>query len=274
MAAKLPNLDHLRVLPGKAFSLADRDADSKRGLPEAKAERVALLGTLGERLDALQDVLAAEAKHKILLVLQGMDTSGKDGTIRNVFGTVDPLGVRVSAFKVPSEAERAHDYLWRVHAQVPAAGEIVIFNRSHYEDVLVTRVHGWVDAAECKRRYAQINDFERMLTETGTTIVKCMLHISKDEQRKRLEERRTDPVKRFKFSMGDLEERKLWDGYMTAYEQALSATSTEYAPWHVVPANSNSTRNACVGALLVAAIERLKPAYPEPTTDLSKIVIE
>jgi PPK2 family polyphosphate:nucleotide phosphotransferase len=273
MATPLPDLDHLRVPPGKPLTLADRDPDSKRGLPDGKSERVTLLAKLGERLDVLQDVLAAEAKHKVLLVLQGMDTSGKDGTVRSVFGTVDPLGVRVAAFKVPSEAERARDYLWRVHAQVPAAGEIVIFNRSHYEDVLVTRVHGWVDARECTRRYAQINDFERMLTETGTTIVKCMLHISKDEQRKRLEDRRTDPVKHFKFSLGDLEERKLWDSYMTAYEQALAATSSEHAPWHVIPANSNSTRNACVAALLVPAIERLKPAYPEPTTDLSKIVI-
>ena len=225
------------------------------------------------RLETLQELLYAEGKHKLLVVLQAMDTAGKDSTIRHVFQGADPLGVKVASFKAPTPYELARDYLWRVHHHVPGAGEIAIFNRSHYEDVLVTRVNGWIDAAECKRRYRQINDFERMLAETGTTILKFYLHISKDEQKKRLEERRDIPEKQWKFHTGDLTVRAQWDDYMEAYEAALSATSTDCAPWHVIPANSKLARNLLVSGLLIEALEGLKMHYPEPEPGISDIEI-
>lgn len=199
---------------------------------------------------------------KVILLLQGMDTSGKDGTVKQVFSACDPLGIRLASFKAPSADELAHDYLWRVHAQVPAKGELVIFNRSHYEDVLIVKVHGWIDEAECKRRYQQINDFERMLTETGTTLIKCFLHISKEEQKERLQERLDEPTKHWKFNPKDLEERALWDDYMQAYESAMQATSTEYAPWYVIPANSKTNRNLLISRLLLETLNALPLAYP------------
>ncbi len=266
-------VEFLKAPAGDKFKLAKRDPEDRTGLPDGKSARVALTDKLSIELNGLQDRFAAEKKTKILLVLQGMDTSGKDGTVKAVFNSVNPLGIRVVAFKAPSALELAHDYLWRVHAEVAQKGEIVIFNRSHYEDVLITRVHGWIDEAEAKRRLAHINDFERMLSETGTVIIKCMLNISKDEQAKRLEERRTDPAKQYKFSMADLEERKHWDEYMTAYEDAIRATSTEHAPWNIIPANSNSTRNAYVAQLLANALEKINPQYPPPEQDLSKVVV-
>jgi PPK2 family polyphosphate:nucleotide phosphotransferase len=215
------------------------------------------------RLETLQELLYAEGRHKLLVVLQAMDTAGKDSTIRHVFQGVDPLGVQVASFKAPTPYELARDYLWRVHHHVPGAGEIAIFNRSHYEDVLITRVNGWIDAAECKRRYRQINDFEKMLAETGTTILKFYLHISKDEQKKRLEERRDTPEKQWKFQPGDLAVRAKWDDYMEAYEAALSATSTAHAPWHVIPANNKLARNLMVSSLLIETLDNLKMRYPE-----------
>lgn len=263
----------LKAPSGSKFILSKRNPADRTGLPEDKAARNALTAQLGEKLKGLQDRFAAEKKTKLLLVLQGMDTSGKDGTVKAVFDSVNPQGIRVAPFKAPTELELAHDYLWRVHAEVPQKGEIVVFNRSHYEDVLITRVHGWIDANEVQRRLAHINDFERMLAETGTVIIKCMLHISKEEQAKRLEERRTDPTKQHKFNVGDLEERKYWDKYMAAYEDAIRATSTEHAPWYIIPANSNSTRNAYVAQLLADTLDAIKPNYPKPTLDLSKIVI-
>jgi PPK2 family polyphosphate:nucleotide phosphotransferase len=203
-----------------------------------------------------------------------MDTAGKDSTIRHVFQGVDPLGVRVASFKAPTAHELARDYLWRVHHHVPGSGEIVIFNRSHYEDVLITRVNGWIDAAECKRRYRQINDFERMLAETGTTLLKFYLHLSKDEQKKRLEERRDTPEKQWKFQPGDLAVRAQWDGYMEAYETALSATSTVHAPWHVIPANDKLARNLTVSRLLIETLESLDMRYPDPPPGTEKIQID
>lgn len=191
-----------------------------------------------------------------------------------MFQGVDPQGVRVAGFKAPTPAELAHDFLWRVHPHVPAAGEIAIFNRSHYEDVLITRVNGWIDAAECKRRYRQINDFERMLAETGTTILKFYLHISKDEQKKRLEERRDTPEKQWKFNPGDLAVRAQWDAYMDAYEAALSATSTAHAPWHVIPANSKLARNLTVSRLLIDTLEALDMRYPPAVEGAADTVIE
>jgi PPK2 family polyphosphate:nucleotide phosphotransferase len=225
-------------------------------------------------MDALQEILYAEHKHKLLIVLQGMDTAGKDGAIRHVFEGVDPLGVRVASFKVPSAEELDHDYLWRIHKAVPAAGEIVIFNRSHYEDVLVVRVHKLVAPAVWKKRYDQINAFERHLTQTGTTIVKFFLNIDFDEQKKRLQARLEDPTKQWKFNPQDLKERKLWPVYMKAYEDALGKTSTAYAPWHIVPANRKWYRDLVISSILVETLENLKLQYPQPAESLEGLVVE
>lgn len=264
----MEKLEKYRVNP-KKFSLKQYSADDRSARNEDKPQDLAELAKLTEAINARQDILHAEGKHKVILLLQGMDTSGKDGTVKQVYGTVkqvfsacDPLGIRLASFKAPSADELAHDYLWRVHAQVPAKGELVIFNRSHYEDVLIVKVHGWIDEAECKRRYQQINDFERMLTETGTTLIKCFLHISKEEQKERLQERLDEPTKHWKFNPKDLEERALWDDYMQAYESAMQATSTEYAPWYVIPANSKTNRNLLISRLLLETLNALPLAYP------------
>lgn len=209
----------------------------------------------------------------MLLVLQGMDTSGKDGTVRAVFRDVDPLGLRIVPFKAPTPIEAAHDFLWRVHAQVPAAGELAIFNRSHYEDVLVPRVLGTIDDKECERRYRQIRDFETMLAENGTTIVKCFLHISKEEQRERLQARIDDPTKHWKFDIADLDARKHWDAYQAAYRDALAATSAEHAPWYVIPANSKTHRNVMIAELLLRAMTEMKLQYPPPKPELEGVKV-
>lgn len=253
-----------RVKPDTRVRLSEWDAADTDIIGKDKSDAREQLDEYRARLETLQELLYAEGKHKLLVVLQAMDTAGKDSTIRHVFQGVDPLGVRVASFRTPTPYELARDYLWRVHHHVPGSGEIAIFNRSHYEDVLVTRVNGWIDKAECKRRYRQINDFERMLAETGTTILKFYLHISKDEQKKRLEERRDTPEKQWKFQPGDLAVRDRWDDYMDAYEAAMSATSTGHAPWHVIPANSKLARNLMVSRLLIDALEGLKMRYPEP----------
>jgi PPK2 family polyphosphate:nucleotide phosphotransferase len=268
------DLQKFRVKPGTRVDLSKRDPAARDGVPAAKEQRTQLLAELAPKVDALQDRLYAQNRHKLLVVLQGMDTAGKDGTIRHVFGEVDPLGVRAVGFRAPVGEELEHDFLWRVHRQVPRRGEIVIFNRSHYEDVLVTRVHKWIDLDECKRRYAHINGFERTLAENGMTILKFFLHISKDEQKGRLQARIDDPDKRWKFNPRDLEERKLWDQYMHAYEDALSATSTEHAPWYIVPSNSKSTRNVIVSCVLIQVLEALRMQYPQPAGDFSKLVVE
>lgn len=257
----MEKLEKYRVNP-KKFSLKQYSPDDRSARNEDKAQDLAELAKLTEAINARQDILHAEGKHKVILLLQGMDTSGKDGTVKHVFSACDPLGIRLASFKAPSADELAHDYLWRVHAQVPAKGELVIFNRSHYEDVLIVKVHGWIDEVECKRRYQQINDFERMLTETGTTLIKCFLHISKEEQKERLQERLDEPTKHWKFNPKDLEERALWDDYMQAYESALQATSTEYAPWYVIPANSKTNRNLLISRLLLETLNDLPLAYP------------
>jgi PPK2 family polyphosphate:nucleotide phosphotransferase len=202
-----------------------------------------------------------------------MDTSGKDGTIRHVFEGVNPQGVQVASFKIPTTDELDHDYLWRAHACVPAKGEIVIFNRSHYEDVLIVRVHNLVPTEVWKRRYKQIRDFEKMLVEEGTTIIKFFLHISSDEQKERLQARLEDPEKRWKFNSGDLLERKRWDEYMAAYEDAIRETSTDVAPWNIVPSNQNWYRNLVVAQTIVDTLKGLKMEYPQPREDLKGIVI-
>ncbi|KAB2319552.1 polyphosphate kinase 2 family protein [Betaproteobacteria bacterium SCN1] len=268
---KLPDT---RVRPGRRAGLAARDPDDRTAVGRKKAAAYERLDAYRARLEALQELLYAEGRHRLLIVLQAMDTAGKDSTIRHVFQGVDPLGVNVSGFKAPTPEEAAHDFLWRVHRRVPGAGEIAIFNRSHYEDVLVTRVNGWIDAAECRRRYRQINDFERMLAESGTTILKFYLHISKDEQKKRLEARRDTPEKQWKFNPGDLPVRAQWTAYMKAYEAALSATSTAHAPWHVIPANSKLARNLVISHLLVEALENLGMRYPAVPDGLAGIEID
>ena len=267
-------IDDYRFADSNTFKIAKVDAASKPFSTGNKADDNARLAEVSAKLDALQDVLYAEHRRKVLVILQGMDTSGKDGTVRGVFRAMDPLGLRVVGFKAPTPQELAHDYLWRVHAQTPARGEIVIFNRSHYEDVLITRVHGDIDAAECKRRYGHINAFEQMLSDTGTTIVKCFLHISKDEQRQRLQERVDDPHKHWKFDPADIAEREFWEGYMEAYEAAINATATPYAPWYVVPADSKTHRNVMVAEILLRVLEGMKPQYPEGNPAFEALRIE
>jgi PPK2 family polyphosphate:nucleotide phosphotransferase len=229
---------------------------------------------LNQELQSLQELLYAEQKHKVLIVLQAMDTGGKDGAIRRVFDGVNPQGVKVASFKVPTAEELAHDFLWRVHKVTPGLGEMVIFNRSHYEDVLVVRVHGYAPEEVWKKRYDQINDFEHLLSESGTTILKFFLHIDKDEQKERLQARLDDPTKTWKFRLGDLEERKLWGDYMQAFEDALNKTSTEYAPWYVVPANRKWYRDLVISTVLVDTLKGFKMEYPKPEENLDGVVIE
>lgn len=277
--AKKPELDDFRVPyfdDGKAakFKLTDFDPGVKpfsTGSKEADRER---LLEIGAQLDSQQERLHAQRVQRVLLVLQGMDTSGKDGTIRAVFHDVDPLGLRIVPFKAPTPVEAAHDFLWRVHSQAPAAGELTIFNRSHYEDVLVPTVLGELDAEACARRYRHIREFEALLADSGTKIVKCMLHISKDEQRERLQARIDDPTKHWKFDIADLDARKLWDKYQDAYQAALAATSTDYAPWYVVPADSKTHRNVMVAELLLRAFEGLKLEFPPAKDSLKGLKID
>jgi PPK2 family polyphosphate:nucleotide phosphotransferase len=232
------------------------------------------LKELNDRLEELQELLYAEGKHKILIVLQAMDSGGKDGTIRHVFDGTNPQGVKVASFKKPTDEELARDYLWRVHHHAPGSGEITIFNRSHYEDVLVVRVHNLVPAEVWGRRYDHINAFEKLLADEGTTILKFYLHISKEEQKERLQARLDEPHKRWKFAKGDLAERALWDDYEEAFEAVLSTTSTEWAPWYVIPADRKWYRNLVISKILVETLEGLDMCYPDPEEDLEGIVIE
>ncbi len=257
----------------KRFDLARFDPAAKPFSSGSKSADLETIDALTSDIDRLQDLLYADRRFKLLVVLQGTDTSGKDGTIRGVFWKTSALGVRTAAWKAPSEEERAHDYLWRIHQKVPAAGEIVIFNRSHYEDVLVPPVKGWITRDETKRRYAQINDFERLLTETGTTVLKFLLHISKDEQRLRLQERLDDPTKHWKFAVGDLEERTRWDDYQAAYSAAVAATGTDLAPWTIVPADSKTHRNLMIATVVKQTLQSLKLAYPPGDPALSGLKV-
>lgn len=268
------NVAKYRIAPGSKVNLAKWDPNDKSASSSSKQESLERLQELATRIDKLQDLLYAERQRSVLVVLQGTDTSGKDGTIRHVFGEVDPLGVRAVAFKAPSEEELAHEFLWRIHRQTPAKGELVIFNRSHYEDVLVVRVHKLIDQAECKRRYEQINNFERELADNRTVILKFFLYISKDEQKKRLQERLDDPNKQWKFNAADLAERKLWPDYMKAYANALAATTTKRAPWYVIPANSKTNRNLLISTILYETLKSLKMRYPKPSKSLDGIVID
>jgi PPK2 family polyphosphate:nucleotide phosphotransferase len=266
-------VNRFRVAPGSKVKLKDIDPgfkDHHEGHKEA-AEEIEHDQT---KLRELQELLYAEGRRSLLICLQGMDTGGKDGTINHVLGAMNPQGCRVAGFKQPTALELAHDFLWRVHQPAPAKGEVVIFNRSHYEDVLVVRVHEQITKKECERRYRQINDWERMLTEEGTTILKFFLHISKDEQKKRLEARLADPRKHWKFSYTDVKERGLWDAYAEAFEAMLGNTSTEVAPWYVVPSNRKWYRNLVVARLLVDALEELRMEYPKSTIDVKSIHLD
>lgn len=258
---------------GKALSLARLDASAKPFSTGDKLKDKTAVDALAAELDGLQNLFYADRRHKLLVILQGTDTSGKDGTLRGVFSRMSPLGVHTVGWKAPTENERAHDYLWRIHQQMPGSGEIMLFNRSHYEDVLVPPVSGWITPAQTAQRYAQINDFERMLTENGTVVLKFMLHISFEEQRERLQERIDDATKNWKFSIGDLDARKQWKEYQQAYEDLLNATSTMWAPWTVVPANSKTHRNLMVALLTRQALQALDLRYPPPDPKLKGIKV-
>jgi PPK2 family polyphosphate:nucleotide phosphotransferase len=271
--SRTPNLvDELRIQPGSRANLGRRDPGATFGFDKPTAQAATARELV--RLSDLQDRLWAEAKQAVLVVLQGIDSAGKDGVIKKVMTAFNPQGCPVTSFKVPSVDEFAHDYLWRVHRQAPRKGEVGIFNRSHYEEVLIVRVHGLVPKRVWSRRYAQINDFERMLAETGTTVVKFFLSIDKDEQRERFQARYDDPTKRWKFSMSDLDERKLWDDYQAAFEDAVTKTSTDWAPWYVVPANHKWFRDLAVSTILADTIAGLRPTYPEATDLPPNLVIE
>lgn len=266
-------MQRYRVMPGSSVKLADWDPRDQSLFEGRKRDAKAPLRELNDRLEALQEVLYAEGQHKVLIVIQAMDTGGKDGTIRHVFDGVNPQGVKVASFKRPTAAELAHDYLWRVHKHTPGQGEMVIFNRSHYEDVLVVRIHNLVSLDVWGRRYDHINNFERLLAEEGTTILKFFLFISKEEQKERLQARLDEPDKHWKFNKGDLGERALWDEYVGAYEDVLSKTSTDWAPWYIVPADRKWYRNFVISSVVVDALETLDLHYPEPEAGLDAVVI-
>ena len=257
------------VSPRARIDLSDDDAAPFDDMPRGD-ELDEKLAKVTRRLGQLQDVFYADGRHALLIVLQGRDASGKDGVVRTVFDACNPQGVRVNSFKAPTALELSHDYLWRVHNVVPERGMVGVFNRSHYEDVLVVRVHNLVPKEIWSKRYDQINEFERGLSENGVVILKFFLHVSRDEQRKRLIERIEDPKKNWKFKADDLDERKLWNAYSKAYRDALKKCSTEWAPWYFVPADKNKARNYLIAKRIVATLEGLDLAYPEPKTDLKQ----
>lgn len=265
--------ERYRVKPGSKVDLSKIEPRKTVGVND-KDEGKALVVANREHLNDLQYTLYAENRRSVLIVLQGMDTGGKDGTIRHVMTGINPQGCKVHSFKAPSTNELDHDYLWRIHARVPPKGEIGIFNRSHYEDVLIVRVHNLVPKKVWSKRYEQINRFERNLAETGTTILKFFLYISKDEQKERLEERLADPDKHWKFNPGDLSERKLWDDYIKAYEAVLSKTSKPYAPWFIVPADRKWFRNIVVSEILKETLEDMDLKLPKPAFDVEGMKVE
>src|ERR1017187_8199602 len=262
----------LLVKPGARIRLAAIDPADTFGY-----DKEAAAGHLGknlDRLNVLQYLLYAEASRAVLVVLQGIDAAGKDGAIRDVMTGLNPQGVKVTSFKVPEGPEKRHDYLWRIHLALPEFGQLGIFNRSHYEDVLVVRVHNLVPKAVWSKRYQQINDFERMLSENGVVILKFLLYISKEQQAERFRQRLEDKTRNWKFSPDDLKEREYWDQYIEAYEDALCKCGTAWAPWHVIPANKKWFRNLAVSQVMVDTLERMDLKYPKPTADLSEIKFE
>jgi PPK2 family polyphosphate:nucleotide phosphotransferase len=261
-----------RVKPGEKIELGNFDPSDASGFKGGKELARNELLELTQELVTLQELFYAEHKHKMLIVLQAMDTGGKDGTIRHVFEGVNPQGVRVASFKAPTPLEMDHDYLWRIHQQMPANGEIVIFNRSHYEDVLVVRVHDLIPPEIWKQRYDQINAFEKMLSDEGTTILKFYLYISPDEQKQRILDRLKDKTKQWKFNPDDLKERQLWKKYMQAYEDALNRTSNDYAPWYIVPSNRKWYRDWVISTTIIDTLKGLDMKYPKPDFDVDAIL--
>ncbi len=269
----VPKTNIISVKPGHKIRLKDVDANNS-GDYKTKDETRARLDVLLKRRADLQERLYGEAKRSLLIVFQAMDTGGKDGATRHLLAGINPAGVRVAAFKAPTPEELAHDFLWRVHKAAPPHGFIGVWNRSHYEDVLIARVHELVPEKTWRKRYKQINDFEEMLTENGTTILKFYLHISKDEQKERLQARLDDEEKNWKFSVGDLEERKFWNKYQEAFEDALSECSTKAAPWHIIPANHKWARDIAIAEIVNKTLEDMDPKFPDVDFDPTKIVIE
>ena len=267
---KTNDLQRLDANSTPGFKLAKQDKASDSD----EAAALLLCKQLQDKLIELQQRLYAEQKQSLLIVFQAMDTAGKDGVIRKVFSGLNPQGIRVAAFKQPSETELAHDFLWRVHPHAPEAGHITIFNRSHYEDVLVVRVHKLVSKSVWKERYQHIRNFESLLADRGTKIIKFFLHIDLDEQAKRLQERLDDPSKNWKFQVGDIDERKLWPQYMAAYRDALIETDRPQAPWHIVPANRKWFRDLVVLRVIVQELEAMNPQYPKVDFDPKAIKID
>ncbi len=261
------------VIPGELVSLDDYPPEYT-GTYEKKGQTKKRLKKLHKQLLELQGLLYAESQHAVLIILQGMDTCGKDGTIRRVMSGINVQGCDVFSFKVPTTDELSRDFLWRAHRSVPSKGKIGIFNRSHYEDVLVVRVHNLVPESVWSQRYQQINDFEKMLVENGTVVLKFYLHISKDEQKERLESRIEDPTKHWKVEASDIRERAYWEDYMQAYEVMLQKCSTEWAPWHIIPANKKWYRNLVIAECVVDALKKLDMRYPEPSVDITKLRID
>ena len=267
-------VDKYRVKPSKDnVKLSQWDPDDTAGLTDKKKARKEMKGDL-QRLSELQYLLYAENKRSVLIVLQAMDAGGKDGTVRHVMGPLNPQSCKVTSFKAPTDEELAHDFLWRIHKSVPRTGEIQVFNRSHYEDVLIVRVHKLVPKQVWSARFRQINDFEEMLAENNVHILKFFLHVSKGEQLKRLKKRLDDPTKHWKANPQDFEERKFWDDYQRAYEDVLAKTSTPHAPWFVIPSDHKWVRNYVISSILVDTLSKLDMAFPQPTSDLSKILPE
>lgn len=264
-------LTKLRVRPGAKVKISEHDTRDTFGWEKEQAK--AELAEVVERIDILQQRLYAEGTRSLLLVVQAMDAAGKDGTIRNILSGLNPAGISVASFKAPGGRETQHDYLWRVHEVTPAKGMIGIFNRSHYEDVLVVRVRNFAPPSVWRKRFGHINDFERLLSDEGTRVVKVFLNVSKAEQAERFQERLDDPEKRWKFRAGDLDDRALWPKFMQAYEDVLAKTSTAIAPWYVVPADRNWVRNLIVAKIVLATLEDMDPKLPEPEQGLDQIVI-
>jgi PPK2 family polyphosphate:nucleotide phosphotransferase len=260
----------LMVKPGRKPGLARRSPDATPGIANKQAAERQLEKNIARLMD-LQYLLYAEGRHALLVVIQAMDAAGKDGTIRHVMSGLNPQGTRVTSFKAPTPEELKHDFLWRIHKATAQLGEIAIFNRSHYEDVLVVRVHQLVPKPVWSRRYEHINAFEKMLSDSGVTILKFYLQISKEEQKSRFENRLTDPTRQWKISEADFAERRYWDDYFEAYEDALARCSTPWAPWYVIPANKKWYRNFAVSRIMVEALEKLDMKFPAPSVDLTKI---
>lgn len=260
-----------RIAPDSQVDLAAFDTAENGGLSKLQGRK--LTAELNAELEELQELLWAEHRHKVLIVIQATDTGGKDGTIKHVFDKVNPQGVKVASFKRPTDTELAHDYLWRVHQHTPGNGEMVLFNRSHYEDVLVVRVHDIVPEERWRKRYRHIRDFEQLLADEGTTIMKFFLHISKDEQRERLQDRLDTPRKNWKFEKGDLREREHWDDYQAAFTEMLTQTSTESAPWYVVPADRKWFRNLVISQIVVESLRNLNMSFPAPEEGLTDLVV-